>query len=118
MRFVEELTSIPEPLSTADRATNILVSNGARFVNEALADNPDGPVQMITDVSRLEVSYEVVVGDPTDSMSTKCARTIWHRIVPFGASDRHVAGGAAFVEAARSQESVAWAALELMESRR
>lgn len=101
-----------------ESALSILKQHGARFVDETIADNPNGPVRMETDVSRTEVVYEVVIGDPSDSMSTRSARTIWHRIVPFGASDRHVAGGAAFVEAARAQQDVAWAALEILESRR
>jgi hypothetical protein len=99
-------------------ALKVMKEHGARFVDESIAANPNGPILMVSDVSRCEVSYEVVVGLPSDSMSVEGARSIWHRIVPFGASDRHCAGGAAFVEAARAQEAVAWAALEIMEARR
>lgn len=100
------------------RASNILVQAGAQFVEDALRDNPDGPVQMHTEVSRTDVTYDVVIGDPSDSMSTRGARCIWRRVVTFGHTDRHVAGGAAFVEAARMQDAVAWAALDLLEARR
>lgn len=90
-----------------------MVRAGAQFVDEALVDNPDGPVQMRTELSRTDVTYTVTIGE-----SLRAARCIWHRVVVFGCTDRTVAGGAAFVEAARMQEVVAWAALELMESRR
>ena len=94
------------------RATNILVRAGAQFVDKALQDNPDGPIRMHAEISRAEIVYDVVIGDPNS------ARCIWQRTVPFGANDRHVGGGAAFVEAARQQDAVAWAALELLEARR
>jgi len=100
------------------RATNLLVRAGAQFVDEALVDHPDGPVQMRTEISRTDVRYEVTIGDPSDRTGPRAARCIWHRVVVFGHTDRTVAGGAAFVEAARVQESVAWAALDLLEARR
>ena len=102
----------------AARAANILVRAGAQFVDAALLDNPDGPVRMHTELSRTEVSYDVAIGDPSDGMSPRGARCIWHRVVVFGATDRTVAGGSAFVEAARLQEVVAQAALDLLEARR
>jgi hypothetical protein len=102
---------------TEREATNILVSSGAQFVEVAIRDEPDGPVVMLTDISRIEVVYEVVIGDTAAGDRGK-ARTIWRRAVTFGATDRTVAGGASFVEAAREQERVAWAALDLLESRR
>ncbi|HET9893257.1 MAG TPA: hypothetical protein VFQ42_22455 [Mycobacterium sp.] len=103
---------------TPAEASNLLVRKGAQFVEEALRDNPDGPVKMVIDISRTEINYDVVIGDPEDSMSPRGARTIWHKTVYFGSSDRHCAGGAAFVEASREQDAVAFAALELLESRR
>lgn len=117
-------TTITEQLSPPPRgddearAANILVRAGAQFVDEGIRDNPDGPVQMHTEISRTDVSYDVTIGDPSDSMSPRTARCIWHRVVVFGHTDRTVAGGAAFVEAARMQEAVAWAALDLLEARR
>jgi hypothetical protein len=117
MTIVEQLQP-PARGDTEARAANILVRSGAQFVDEALRSNPDGPVTMHTEISRTEVDYAVVIGCPEDSMSARCARTIWHRTVTFGATDRHCAGGAAFVEAARAQEIVAWSALELLEARR
>lgn len=117
MSIVERL-SAPGRGDDSVRAANILVRCGAQFVDEALRDNPDGPVQMHTEISRADVTYSVCVGDPSDSMSPRSARCIWHRVVVFGHTDRTVAGGAAFVEAARTQEAVAWAALDLMEARR
>jgi hypothetical protein len=98
------------------RAANILVRAGAQFVDDAIRDNPDGPLAMHTEITRTEVVYEVIVGYPVDD--TGSTRYIWRRVVTFGATDRTVAGGAAFVEAARTQEAVAWAALELLEARR
>jgi hypothetical protein len=95
-----------------------LVRLGAQFIEDAIRDNPDGPVQMHTEISRTDVTYDVCIGDPFDSMSPRSARCIWHRVVTFGATDRTVAGGAAFVGAAHAQEDVAWAALDLLESRR
>jgi hypothetical protein len=117
MKISEQLT----PPSRGDdeaRAANILVRAGAQFVDDGIRDNPDGPVQMHTELSRIDVSYDVTIGDPSDSMSPRTARCIWHRVVVFGHTDRTVAGGAAFVEAARTQEAVAWAALDLLEARR
>ena len=115
------MTTITKTPSTSSRgadearAANILVRFGAQFVDEALARNPDGPVRMHTELSRTDVFYDVTIGDPSDGMPARC---IWQRIVVFGHTDRTVAGGAAFVEAARLQEAVAWAALDLLEARR
>jgi len=116
MMITEHLSPPPHGNDEA-RATNILVRAGAQFVDKALVDNPDGPVQMHTTLSRTDVTYDVTIGDPSDSMR-RTARCIWHRVVVFGHTDRTVAGGAAFVEAARMQEAVAWAALDLLEARR
>lgn len=104
----------PGPGTDPARAANILVRAGAQFVDDAIRDNPDGPVQMHTEISRTDVTYDVTIGDPSDSMSPRSARVIWHRVVTFGHTDRTVAGGAAFVEVARMQEAVAWAALDLL----
>jgi hypothetical protein len=115
---ITEQLSPPPRGSDEARVANILVRAGAQFVDEALVDNPDGPVQMHTELSRTDVTYDVTIGDPSDSMSPRTARCIWHRTVNFGATDRHCAGGAAFVEVARQQEAVAWDALDLLEARR
>jgi hypothetical protein len=117
MTIVETLTR-PARGDGEARAANVLVRSGAQFVDDAIRDNPDGPVTMHTEISRTEVDYAVVIGSPECSMSARTARTIWHRTVTFGATDRYCAGGAAFVEAARMQETVAWAVLELLEARR
>lgn len=95
------------------QATSRLLSSGCRFVDEALRDNPTGPVQMITGIDHTEITYEVVVGD-LDAGDRGKARTVWHRTVTFGHDDRHHAGGAAFVEAAREQDAVAWALVTLI----
>lgn len=102
------------PKADAD-AMNRLVAAGAQFVEQALRDNPDGPVSMWTTLTRTEIDYEVTVGFMDDRSR---GRIIWHKTVVFGHTDRTVAGGAAFVEAARVQETVAWSALALMESLR
>jgi len=115
--ITEQLSPPPRGYEEA-RAANILVRYGAQFVDDGIRDNPDGPVQMHTELSSTDVSYGVTIGDPSDSMSPRTARCIWHRVVTFGHTDRTVAGGAAFVEAARMQETVAWAALDLLEARR
>jgi hypothetical protein len=94
------------------------VRSGAQFADGAIRDNSDGPVRMHTVVSRLDVTYDVLIGEAGDPGCVDSARCIWHRVVTFGATDRTVAGGAAFVEAARTQEAVAWAALDLLEARR
>jgi hypothetical protein len=119
--ITEQLTPPPTPPPHGNdevRAANILVRAGAQFVDEALIDNPDGPVQTHTALSRTDVRYDVTIGDPSDRITPRTARCIWHRVVTFGHTDRTVAGGTAFVEAARMQEAVAWAALDLMEARR
>jgi hypothetical protein len=90
----------------APRATNILIQAGAQFVEDALHDFPDGPVKMTTEVAKLNVIYEVYIGE----------RCIWHRTVTFGHKERFTTGGAAFVETARLQDAVAWAALAVVES--
>jgi hypothetical protein len=112
------MTTIIETLAGSSAepgaARNLLVQAGAQFVAEALRDNPDGPVQTITTIGRVEICYEVVIGDSSDGDHGR-ARTIWHRTVTFGHTDRTVAGGAAFVETARLQDAVAGAALVLVE---
>ena len=110
-------TSAPS-ISVETRAANILVRAGAQFVDDALRDNPDGPIRMHTEFSRAEIIYGVVIGAPSSDGTPSSARCIWQRSVVFGANARHVAGGAAFVEAARQQETIAWAAHELLEARR
>lgn len=101
---------------TEAEAMNVLVRSGAKWVDEALRDNPDGPVMMTTVRTRTEIEYEVIVGI-LDDCCTK-ARCIWSKTVAFGHDDRHHAGGAAFVEVSREQDAVAFAALELLEGRR
>lgn len=105
------------PLQTRE-AANRLVRVGAQFIEPAIRDNPDGPVQIVTEVSRTGVDYVVYIGDPSDTTSPRSARAIWTRTVAFGHTDRTVAGGAAFVEAARTSDQVAWDALTLLEHRR
>lgn len=93
---------------------NRLVRNGAQFVELGLSDNPDGPIREITTRTKTEIDYEVIIGYDGDRDR---GRAVWYKTVPFGASDRHCAGGAAFVEAARQQAEVAFDLLELMEIR-
>jgi hypothetical protein len=102
---------------TEREAAEFLVSAGAEFFDEAIRDEPDGPVEMVTDISRTERIYDVVVGGCSTGDHGK-ARTIWRRTVVYGATDRTVGGGADFVDAALMQERVACAALELLEARR
>ncbi len=108
-------TLVPGSAADPHAAMNQLVRAGAQFVEAALADNPNGPVSMTTTIDRTETTYEVHIGFDDDRSR---GRTIWHRTVYFGSTDRHCAGGGAFVEAARLQEAVAWAALTLLENRR
>ncbi len=100
---------------TEAEAMNVLVRSGAKWVDEALRDNPDGPVVMTTVRTRTEIDYEVVVGHSDDRSKGRC---IWTKSVTFGHDDAHCAGGAAFVAAGREQDAVAFAALELLEARR
>lgn len=100
---------------TEAEAMNILVRAGAKWVDEALRDNPDGPITEHTTRTKTEIEYEVTIGYCDDQHR---GRLIWHKTVPFGHDDAHCAGGAAFVAAAREQQDVAFAALELMEARR
>lgn len=112
--FIETLDQALAGISVdPGRARNLLVKAGAQFVEAAISRNPDGPVQMITELTRTDVTYDVVIGEPNDG-----GRMIWHAVVTFGADDRHHAGGAAFVQAARTQEAVAQAALTLLEASR
>jgi hypothetical protein len=101
---------------TETEAMNILVRAGAKWVNEALRDNPDGPITEHTTRTKTEVEYEVTIG--IGGLGGDRSRTIWFKTVTFGADDAHCAGGRAFVEAARESSDVAFAALELMELRR
>lgn len=118
MTTITETLRPPGGSQDEARATNVLVRAGAQFVDAALRDNPDGPVTMHTEISRAKVTYEVVIGHPDDSMAPQAARYIWRRTVAFGSTDRNCAGGVSFTEAARQQEAVAWAALDLLEARR
>lgn len=102
-------------MMTEATAMNILVRSGAKWVDEALRDNPDGPITEHTTRTKTEVEYEVTIGYQEDRSK---GRLIWFRTVAFGHTDAHCAGGAAFVAAAREQSDVAFAALELMELRR
>lgn len=99
---------------TLETARTILNRHGARFVDEALRDNPDGPVAMITTRYATEIDYQVIVGHP-DSGDRGKSRVIWDRSVAFGATDARVAGGRDFVAAARAQDEVAYAAFVLCE---
>jgi hypothetical protein len=100
---------------TEQTAMNILVRTGAKWVDEALRDNPDGPITEHTTRTRTEVEYEVTIGYTDDRNR---GRLIWRKTVAFGHDDAHCGGGRAFVEAAREQADVAFAAVELMETRR
>lgn len=102
---------------TEQQAMNALVRQHAKWVDEALRDNPDGPIVMLITRTRTEIDYEVVIG-AVDAGDRCRARTIWHDSVTFGHDDAHCAGGSAFVAVARAQDEVAFAALELMELRR
>lgn len=97
----------------AERAVAILKQHGARFVDEAIRDNPDGPVVMVTSRYATEVDYQVLIGDAYSGDRGK-SRVIWDRSATFGATDRTVAGGADFVAAARAQEEVQHAAYSLL----
>ena len=94
-----------------------LAAAGARFVEEALHDNPDGPIVSLCIRTRTEIEYQVIIGD-ADSGDHGRSRIVWHREVTFGMTDATVAGGSAFIEASRTQDRVALYLLELMESRR
>lgn len=97
----------------AAQAASLLVREGAQFVEQALADNPEGPVAMITTIEQTETIYDVVIGD-VDAGDHGRARMIWRKRVTFGQTDATVAGGRAFVEAARSQDAVARAVVTLL----
>jgi hypothetical protein len=107
---------ITEVVSGTSRHANwrdILTKHGTRFIDEALRDNPDGPVAMVTTRYATEIDYRVIVGELTDGDHGK-ARVIWDRSVSFGATDARVAGGSDFVAAARAQDEVAFAAHALL----
>lgn len=110
--IVEQLTG--DSHLTLQRATSLLLSHGAQFVEDALRDNPTGPVTMLTQIDHCDVTYEVVIGDVDSSPLSPRSRTIWHRTVTFGMTDRTHAGGADFVAATRAQEEVAWALVTLV----
>lgn len=97
-----------------EKAREILASHGARSIEVALSDNPDGPVQEITSRHACGVEYDVVIGDASYGDRGQ-ARTVWSKSVTFGATDRTVAGGHDFVMAAREQEAVALACLALID---
>lgn len=84
---------------------------------EALRDNPDGPVKMGITRTRTEIEYDVIVGDEGMGDHGK-ARVVWYQTVHFGSDDAHCAGGYAFVAAGREQDTIAFALLEILESRR
>lgn len=98
---------------TTAEARRILTIHRAQFVDEALADNPDGPVRMIITRTRAEIDYEVVIGHDEGK-----ARAVWCKSVTFDFTDRTAAGGYDFVQAAREQDEVGLAMLELVEQRR
>ncbi len=102
-------------MMTEQAAMNILVRSGAKWVDEAIRDNPDGPITEHTTRTRTEIEYEVTIGYDGDRNH---GRLIWHKTVAFGHDDAHCGGGSAFVEAARESGDVAFAALELLELRR
>jgi hypothetical protein len=84
-------------------------------VDEALRDNPDGPITMHTTRTKTEIEYEVTIGHDDDRSR---GRLIWHKTVAFGHDEAHCSAGRAFVEASREQDAVSFAALELLELRR
>lgn len=94
---------------------SVLASAGAKWIDEALRDNPDGPITAHTTRTKTEVKYEVTIGFSSEVSN---GRLIWWKTVPFGNTDAHCAGGAAFVAAALEQDHVSLAALNLMELRR
>jgi hypothetical protein len=96
-----------------DNLRAILAKHGARFIDEAIRDNPDGPVSAVTTRYATEVDYQVIVGGWDDGDHGK-ARVIWDRSVSFGATDARCAGGSDFVAAARAQDEVASAAYALL----
>ena len=100
---------------TEQQAMNILVRSGAKWVEEALRDNPDGPIVQHTTRTKTEIEYEVTIGLLDDRSR---GRLIWHKTVAFGHDAAHHAGGYAFVEASREQDAISFAVLELMELRR
>lgn len=46
---------------TEQEAMNLLVRHGAKWVDEALRDNSDGPITEHTTRTRTEVEYEVTI---------------------------------------------------------
>lgn len=75
---------------------------------ETFGDLASAGVVMLTHLRDAEVVYEVIVGTPIHDADRGDVRTAWSKTVAFGATDRTVAGGMAFREAAREQEAVAW----------
>jgi hypothetical protein len=100
---------------TEEQAMNILVRAGAKWVDEAIRDNPDGPITEHTTRTTTEIEYEVTIGHDGDRGR---GRVVWYKTVTFGHNDAHCAGGSAFVAAARESDAVAFAALTLLEARR
>lgn len=103
---------------TLKAATSRLLSLGAQFVEDAIRDNPDGPVSTIAEIGHTSVTYQVVVGTVDQHSLHPPSRTVWHREVVFGHTDRTVAGGKDFVDAARAQEDVAWSLITLIRGRK
>lgn len=71
----------------------------------ALKEHPSGPVICPSTRSSGGITYEVKLGE----------RKLWERIVYFGKSDKDCAAGSDFVRAARDQDAIAFALLELLE---
>jgi hypothetical protein len=117
MSSITENLRAPGHSQDKAQVTNILVRAGAQFVDDAIRDNPDGPVTRRTEISRAKITYEMMIGCPGNSLSPRAARYIWRRAVTFGRTNQHCAGGTAFIETARQQEAVAWVALDLLEAR-
>lgn len=71
-------------------------------------EEPQLPVTMRTDIDRDAIRYEVRVSfDGPGFEEGENENSVWYREVFFGSTDRHCAGGAAFIEAAREQQRIA-----------
>jgi hypothetical protein len=73
------------------------------FVNLAVEG-----VAMVTQIEDTQVVYTVIVGGGVHDGDRSGCRVAWRKAVTFGRTDRTVAGGMAFREAAREQEDVAF----------
>jgi len=63
-------------------------------------------ITMTTVIRHESVTYAVHTGDALAGEFGD-SREVWRKEVPFGSAERFHAGGAAFVEAARKQQSIA-----------